>query len=241
MAGRKKLPRIEHANLTCNRCLIEKPVSEFHKCRRRVSGHQGTCKVCQNNLTLEYRQRTNMAYWKHKDGNPYSIYTITNPEGQVYVGYSGSRPNVRWGRHKAQYAKGACNLVKLYASFTKHGVDNHIFEVIEEVPTKHDAMQRETILILKLRAQNKSLNTSLSTFRIGQYDKKTGELIKEWESVREVGKHFGKNSAYFYGAVVKPNRRGVTSGYLWKILPFKDGSFYDFKTNTFTEAVEKSK
>ena len=236
--ARKKQPRIEHASLTCNKCLVDKPTSEFQKCRGRVSGYQGSCKVCQNKMTAEYRQRTNQAYWRHKQGTPYTIYTITNPEGETYVGYTGTKPNVRWAKHRAQYKHGKTTLVKLYGSFDKHGVDNHTFEVIEQVATRIDAMARETILILQYRALGKDLNTHLSTFRIGQYDKKTGELIKEWDSITEASRHFGKKRQYLYGAVTKPNRRGVSLGYLWKILPFKDGSYYDFKTNTFTPAIE---
>jgi hypothetical protein len=236
--ARKLKERIEHASLTCNKCLKDKPTSEFQKCKGRTTGYQGSCKVCQNKMTAEYRQRTKMAYWKHKKDTPYSIYSITNPEGETYIGYTGTKPSIRWGRHKAQFVHGKCKLVKLHASFVKHGIDNHTFEVIEEVPTRIDAMARETILILKLRAQGKDLNTILSTFRIGQYDKKTGELIKEWETVTEAAKHFGKMRQYFYGAVTKPYRRGTSLGYLWKILPFKDGSYYDFKTNTFTPAIE---
>lgn len=240
MAGRKPKPRIEHASLTCNKCLQDKPVDQFHKCKGRVTGRQGSCKQCQNSLTKSYRERTHMAYWKHRKDAPYSIYKITNPEGEMYVGYTGTKPSIRWGRHKAQFTHGKAKLVKLHASFVKHGVDNHTFEIIEEVATRIDAMSRETILILQNRALGKDLNTVLSTFRIGQYDKETGELIKEWETVTEVAKHFGKYRQYFYGAVTKPNRRGVTQGYLWKILPFKDGSYYDFKTNTFTPAIEKA-
>ena len=236
--ARKPKERIEYASLTCNRCLKDKPTSEFHKCKGRVSGYQGSCKVCQNQMTAEYRQKTHSAYWKHKQNTPYTIYAITNPEGEVYIGYTGTKPNVRWGRHKAQFVHGRTRVVKLHKSFRKYGVDSHTFEVLEEAATREEAMSRETILILQHKAKNKSLNITLSTFRIGQYDKKTGELIKEWETITEVANHFGKYRQYFYGAVTKPYRRGVALGYLWKILPFKDGSYYDFKTNTFTPAVE---
>ena len=238
--GRKKQPRIEHANLICTRCLQTKPVSDFQKCRARVSGYQTFCRECQNKMTASYRERTNQAYWRHRKDTPYCIYLISNPAGESYVGYTGTRPNIRWAKHKATYKHGKCRLVKLHESFKKYGVDAHTFEVIENVATRIDAMAKETILILKLRAEGKDLNTNLSTFRIGQYDLKTGELIREWDNVREVGKHFGKTSQYFYSTVTKPNRRGVTQGYLWKILPFKDGSYYDFKTKTFTESFEKT-
>ena len=239
MANKKKeRPTIPYSHLTCNKCLKGKPVSDFQKCKGNPTGYQNSCRECQNNYTRLYRLKTHNAYWRHKENTPYTLYTITNPEGQVYVGYTGTKPNVRWAKHRAQYKHNKCRLVKLYASFDKHGVDNHTFEVIEEATTREDAMSRETIIILQYKALDKSLNTALSTFRIGQYDKKSGELIKEWESVTEVSKHFGKARQYFYGAATRPNRRGVSSGFIWKILPFKDGSYYDFKTNTFTPAVE---
>jgi len=236
--GRKKQPRIEHASLTCNKCSQTKPVSDFQKCKGRVSGYQINCRLCQNKTTLEYRQRTNNEYWRHLENTPYIIYKITNQESEAYIGYSGAKPNVRWARHRAQYNHKKANLVKLHASFDKYGIKNHIFEVIEQAATAKEAMARETVLILEHRAQGKDLNINLSTFRIGQYDKVTGELIKEWDSVIEAAKGLGTDPIYLRSTVRGSNRRGTSSGYLWKVLPFKDGSFYDPKTKTFTPAIE---
>ena len=235
--ARKLKPRIAHASLTCNKCLQTKPVSDFQKCQGRTSGYQGACRECQNRSTLEYRQRTNQAYWRHREGSSYTIYTITNPASEVYVGYTGTKPNIRFAKHKATYKHKKCTLIKLHASFDKYGVENHIFEAIEQVGNRIDAMARETVLILQYRAEGRDLNTHLSTFRIGQYTK-DGELIKEWDSITEASKYYGKYRQYIYGAVTKPNRKGRAIGFLWKILPFKDGSYYDFKTNTFTPAIE---
>jgi predicted GIY-YIG superfamily endonuclease len=236
--AKKTEPRVEHASLTCNKCLETKPVNSFHVCKGRTSGRQNSCKICTNKMTAEYRKRTNHAYWRHKQGTPYTVYIIKNPLSEVYVGYTGSRPNIRFAKHKASYKHKKCKLVKLHASFDKYGIDNHTFEVVEQVATRVDAMARETVLILQYRAQGKDLNTTLSTFRVGQYNRYTGELIKEWETVTEASNYFGKYRQYIYAAATKPNRRGHAIGYLWKVLPFKDGSYYDFKTNTFTPAIE---
>ena len=236
--ARKLKERIAHASLTCSKCLETKPVLDFQKCKGRTTGYQGLCRLCQNEATKSYREKTNQAYWRHAQGSFYNIYSITNPANEKYIGYTGSRPNVRWSKHRAQYKHGKCKLVKLYESFVKYGIENHTFEVIEKVATRDEAMARETILILELRTQGRDLNTHLSTFRIGQYDKKSKELIKEWDSITEVAKHFGKSRQYFYGAATRPNRRGVTLGFYWKILPFKDGSYYDFKTTTFIPGIE---
>lgn len=58
------------------------------------------------------------------------IYKITSPIGRVYVGSTG-KDNIesRW----LDYKKMSCKKQrKLYNSFKKYGVDNHIFEVICE-------------------------------------------------------------------------------------------------------------
>lgn len=56
------------------------------------------------------------------------IYKITNPKGCVYVGSSKEIP-IRFRRYKKLQCKAQ---IKLYNSFVKYGVDNHIFEIIEE-------------------------------------------------------------------------------------------------------------
>jgi len=231
--------KVGHAKLTCNKCLQTKPVTDFQKCRARVTGYQTFCCECQNHATLEYRQKTNHQYWRHIKGSPYSIYKISNPEGPSYIGYTGTKPNVRWAKHRASFKHGECKLAKLHDSFVKYGVDAHTFEVIENAATRLSAMARETVLILQYKAQGKDLNTNLSTFRIGQYTKQ-GELVKEWDSVIEAAKSLGVNPIQIRSTVRGSNRRGASSGYLWKVLPFKDGSFYDPKTKTFIPAIEKA-
>lgn len=56
------------------------------------------------------------------------IYKITSLNNRVYIGQSVNIEH-RWRGHR-----GTANLYnnKLYNSFSKHGVENHIFEVIEE-------------------------------------------------------------------------------------------------------------
>jgi hypothetical protein len=57
------------------------------------------------------------------------IYKITSPSGRVYIGQSKDIQK-RWGKH---YKKLRCKKqTVLYRSFLKYGVENHIFEIIEE-------------------------------------------------------------------------------------------------------------
>jgi group I intron endonuclease len=58
------------------------------------------------------------------------IYKITSPSGKVYVGSTGKDTvEARWFDYKKLSCK---SQVKLYNSFKKHGVENHIFEKICE-------------------------------------------------------------------------------------------------------------
>lgn len=57
------------------------------------------------------------------------IYKITSPTGKIYVGQS-----VNIKKRFSKYYKLNCkSQIKLYNSFLKHTVENHIFEIIEEV------------------------------------------------------------------------------------------------------------
>ena len=56
------------------------------------------------------------------------IYKITSPSGRVYIGQS-TDIDFRFGAYK----KLKCKLqVRIYRSLVKHGVDNHVFEIVEE-------------------------------------------------------------------------------------------------------------
>ena len=56
------------------------------------------------------------------------IYKITNPKGSVYVG---SAVSIR--KRFSNYLRLECKgQVKLFRSFTKYGINNHLFEILEE-------------------------------------------------------------------------------------------------------------
>jgi group I intron endonuclease len=56
------------------------------------------------------------------------IYKITSPVNKVYIGQSVNIPK-RWKQYRGTECK---QQVKLNRSFKKYGVENHIFEIIEE-------------------------------------------------------------------------------------------------------------
>lgn len=55
------------------------------------------------------------------------IYKITSPNKRIYIGQSNNIKN-RW----KSYLKNSKVQVKLHRSFLKYGIENHIFEVVEE-------------------------------------------------------------------------------------------------------------
>jgi group I intron endonuclease len=65
-------------------------------------------------------------YNKHID--MIGIYKITSPTNKTYVGQS-----INIEKRFKQYERLDCKKQpKLYNSFSKHGVKNHIFEILEE-------------------------------------------------------------------------------------------------------------
>lgn len=56
------------------------------------------------------------------------IYKITSPSGKIYIGQS---ININ-SRFKYYYRYGCKNQIRLYNSFLKYGVKEHLFEIIEE-------------------------------------------------------------------------------------------------------------
>jgi group I intron endonuclease len=81
------------------------------------------------------------------------IYKITNPSGKVYIGQAIDIER-RWRdhHHKSNWAP-----VKLYNSFRKYGVDNHIFEVIEQCE-KEDLNLKERYYQDKYNVLEEGLN-----------------------------------------------------------------------------------
>lgn len=56
------------------------------------------------------------------------IYKITSPSGKVYIGQS-EDIHERWKDYQYSIIKGQ---VRIYKSICKHGVENHVFEIMEE-------------------------------------------------------------------------------------------------------------
>ena len=124
------------------------------------------------------------------------IYKITNPKGEVYIGYSKNIER-RFIQHANLQFKGN---VKLRESLTEYGGDSHSFEVIEEIDISN-LDYRDSNSILRKRERYwinifKSFKTGLNENRGG-----SGCSFHTEESKHKIGKanskpkpkDFGKN------------------------------------------------
>ncbi len=110
------------------------------------------------------------------------IYKITSPTGRIYIGES---VNIlkRWVIYKRLSCK---NQIKLYNSFNKHTVDNHIFEIVE-VCLEEELKCRERFWQDFYDCVGNGLNCTLT---------ECGELKKQW-SQESLDKVSGKNSKWY--------------------------------------------
>jgi hypothetical protein len=212
----------------CYDCTETKPAEEFHKSKATNDGLQRYCKVCTLKKHADYRKRTNNSWWKRKEGMPYSVYTITNPVGETYIGFTGTSTKLRWQRHVAQYIHKKSNIPGLYKSFDTYGVGAHKFEVVGEYETEILARQAESKLIIESFKVKKGLNEILSALPVAQYNKNTGELIKNWNSVGEASAFFKQKSSWIYSSIRGYKNVKTAFGYVWKILPLENGTVIDY-------------
>jgi len=124
------------------------------------------------------------------------IYKITNPKGEIYIGYS-KNIEQRFTQHKNHQFKGN---IKLSESLTKYGRDSHSFEVIEEIDISNlDYRDSNSIL----RKQERYWINSFQSFRTGLNENRGGSGCSSHtaESKRKISeanskpkpKDFGKN------------------------------------------------
>jgi hypothetical protein len=165
----------------CIKCRESKEETQFSKCSARKDGLQNNCKSCNKQDNQKFREELNPNHhseWQKnnpdrlcelvkrytKADKPGIIYSIKNPNGDVYIGQSKKYITVRKTSHTTHYnraKKGKMNpLPLLHASFDKYGVDNHTFEVIVDLGDMDRKQLKyiETSFIRAFKEIGKSLN-----------------------------------------------------------------------------------
>lgn len=68
----------------------------------------------------------------------YKIYKHTTPDGLIYIGRTGMKPEYRWNN-----GKGYKNHELFFDAIVKHGWNNITHEILEEVETIEEATEKE--------------------------------------------------------------------------------------------------
>lgn len=160
----------------CTKCNEIKDYTQFSKLRKAKDGYQYHCKECNNKDNQKFRDTIDPGYmnrWfaSHKQqwneyirdysnvGDTNTIYSITAPDGLVYIGHTRRKSRFRIAEHKKFYASKAHYLPLLYKSFDRWGINNHTIEILKEwVGTKEEGLEKESELIKFYKSLNKSLN-----------------------------------------------------------------------------------
>jgi hypothetical protein len=163
------------AKKQCTKCGIVKPYEQFSKLTKAKDGHQWHCKQCNNKDNQRFRDEidpTYMTRWFSKNkqqwntylndyskaGNTNTIYSITAPNMDVYIGFTQRKKRFRLAEHKKFYKSRAQYIPLLYNSFDKWGIDNHKIEILKEWDgTKEEGMAIESKLIQFYKSINKTL------------------------------------------------------------------------------------
>jgi len=164
----------------CKECGRVKSTEEFSKCSSNKDGLQYKCKQCnkKDNLVFRTEKPEHHIEWQKKNPDRLSelvksyrkanktpkIYSIKNPNGDVYIGMTSMHFSVRKLEHRSHYKrvlKGKRErLPGLHDSFDKFGIDNHKFEIVVELEG-YDRKQLsyvESSFISAFKQIGKSLN-----------------------------------------------------------------------------------
>lgn len=167
------------------------------------------------------------------------IYKITSPSGRVYIGQSVNL----YERIKSYFEpKGAPNQILLRRSFLKYGVENHTIEILEACSVDllndrerhYQELYKNILLNCKLtKSGDKSGEMSQTTKdnisvslkgteksfkhlkkKVYQYSR-SGEFIKEWESLREASRQMNISSSAICRAIQTDSNNKTAKGFLW--------------------------
>lgn len=169
----------------CIKCREVQDESNFSKCAARKDGLQWNCKSCNSKDNLKFREQINPEHhadwqrnnpqrlvelvWKYRKADKGGqIYSIKNPNGEVYIGRTEAHLTVRKLEHKQHFKRAKKDkkllLPLLHQSFELYGIENHIFETVVELEG-YDRKQLgyvESSFIKSFKQINKSLNKRIN-------------------------------------------------------------------------------
>lgn len=122
------------------------------------------------------------------------IYKITNSiNGKVYIGQTVKTLQKRFIQHKNNCTKSYFSQLAIYKAFNKYGIDNFVFEKIEEIPNKL-LDEREKYWIEEYDSYFNGYNSTLGGRLVQLYDWDVDEIIElyhQYKSARKVAIFIG--------------------------------------------------
>lgn len=140
------------------------------------------------------------------------IYKITSPSDKIYVGQSWNIEN-RFKDYNKLNCKGQ---TKLYNSFIKYGIENHIFEVVIELPDgSQDDLDKCEQLHMNIYSNS---NIELLNLKLGGSHGKHSEESKLKMSITKKGKRIGYKHSEETKQKMSKSHKGLntwTKGIIW--------------------------
>lgn len=154
----------------------------------------------------------------------YYIYIHTCPNYWTYIGMS-QTPKQRWNN-----GEGYKDNKRFYQAIEKFGWNNIKHEIVAETKCKWIAQKIERTIITHFKKKKRCFNeTNIESKllesksdrktplkRVGQYNKITGELIREFDSIREARDYTGVPDQGIRANCIKKTK--TSGGYVWKYL-----------------------
>ena len=161
----------------CSKCGVTKDSTEFHKKTKSADGLQNYCKSCIKETNTNFRAtkpeyQTNwvkrnsakwtkyISDWRKADKTP-TIYSITNPNGDIYVGMTLMHLSTRMLEHRRHFkSKTQKALPLLHKSFADYGIENHKVDTIIQLEgmDREQVRMIENLFIKSFQLEGKSLN-----------------------------------------------------------------------------------
>jgi hypothetical protein len=133
----------------CKECSKVKEITQFSKRKASTDGLQPKCKQCNskdNELFRTEKPEHHMLWQKinaeqhlrnvsryRRADKASVIYSITSPDGYVYIGMTQTYVSVRMLEHRKHFRREHGKLPILHQSFDKFGFENHKVDVVLEL------------------------------------------------------------------------------------------------------------
>jgi hypothetical protein len=160
----------------CKECNKVLALSQFSKRSASPDGLQPKCKQCNSKDNLKFRtdKPEHHEQWQKNNSEQHvrnvtryrkadkasKIYSISNENGEHYIGMTNTHISVRMFEHKTHYRRRHGDIPGLHESFDKFGFDNHKVDVLLELEGIDRTQLRfiEKAFIQSFYQQGKSLN-----------------------------------------------------------------------------------